>query len=123
MYVSGFWHIHAKTPRGIVVNSNKDSKVLFVKEHLRTAIWRDIIISLRKRRFNSADGDKEEKNMTVKECYEQMGADYEGVLGRLRSEVLIKKFAKKFLDDGSFRSLKDNLVQKNGKKLFVQLIP
>ena len=29
--------------------------------------------------------------MTVKECYEQMGADYEGVLGRLRSEVLIKK--------------------------------
>ena len=42
--------------------------------------------------------------MTVKECYEQMGADYEGVLGRLRSEVLIKKFAKKFLDDGSFRN-------------------
>ena len=34
--------------------------------------------------------------MTVRECYEQMGADYEGVLGRLRSEVLIKKFAKKF---------------------------
>ena len=46
--------------------------------------------------------------MTVKECYEQMGADYEGVLGRLRSEGLIKKFAKKFLDDGSFQSLKDN---------------
>ena len=61
-----------------------------MKEHLRTAIWRDIIISLRKRRFNSADGDKEEKNMTVKECYEQMGADYEGVLGRLRSELLAK---------------------------------
>ena len=58
------------------------------------------------------------KNMTVKECYEQMGADYEGVLGRLRSEVLIKKFAKKFLDDGSFRSLKDNLAQKNGEEAF-----
>lgn len=56
--------------------------------------------------------------MTVKECYEQMGADYEGVLGRLRSEVLIKKFAKKFLDDGSFRSLKDNLAQKNGEEAF-----
>ena len=41
--------------------------------------------------------------MTVKECYEQMGADYEGVLGRLRSEGLIKKFAKKFLDDGSLQ--------------------
>ena len=48
--------------------------------------------------------------MTVKECYEQMGADYEGVLGRLRSEVLIKKFAKKFLDDGS--------LQKNGEEAF-----
>ena len=56
--------------------------------------------------------------MTVKECYEQMGADYEGVLGRLRSEVLIKKFANKFLDDGSFRSLKDNLAQKNGEEAF-----
>ena len=78
--------------------------------------------------------------MTVKECYEQMGADYEGVLGRLRSEVLIKKFAKKFLDDGSFRSLKEingkyywfksngvaahdghyknNLAQKNGEEAF-----
>ena len=94
-----------------------------MKEHLRTAIWRDIIISLRKRRFNSADGDKEEKNMTVKECYEQMGADYEGVLGRLRSEVLIKKFAKKFLDDGSFRSLKDNLAQKNGEEAFRENFP
>ena len=43
--------------------------------------------------------------MTVKECYEQMGADYEGVLGRLRSEVLIKKFAKKFLDAVSYTHL------------------
>lgn len=56
--------------------------------------------------------------MTVKECYEQMGADYESVLGRLRSEVLIKKFAKKFLDDGSFQSLKDNLAQRNGEEAF-----
>lgn len=56
--------------------------------------------------------------MTVKECYEQMGADYEGVLGRLRSEGLIKKFAKKFLDDGSFQSLKDHLAQGNGEEAF-----
>ena len=54
----------------------------------------------------------------LKECYEQMGADYEGVLGRLRSEGLIKKFAKKFLDDGSFQSLKDNLAQGNGEEAF-----
>ena len=90
-----------------------------MKEHLRTAIWRDIIISLRKRRFNSADGDKEEKNIDSKRnVMNRWVADYEGVLGRLRSEVLIKKFAKKFLDDGSFRSLKDNLAQKNGEEAF-----
>ena len=95
-----------------------------MKEHLRTAIWRDIIISLRKRRFNSADGDKEEKNMTVKELpdterpYEKClmyGAD---ALTDAELISSIKKFAKKFLDDGSFRSLKDNLVQKNGEEAF-----
>ena len=56
--------------------------------------------------------------MTVKECYEQMGADYEGVLGRLRSEALIKKFAKKFLDDGSYASLKKGLEEQNGEEAF-----
>ena len=55
-----------------------------------------------------------DKIMTVKECYEQMGADYEGVLGRLRSEALIKKFAKKFLDDGSYASLKKSLEERRG---------
>lgn len=56
--------------------------------------------------------------MNVKECYEQMGADYEGVLGRLRNEMLIKKFAKKFLDDGSFQNLKDSLENGNGEEAF-----
>ena len=59
-----------------------------------------------------------DKIMTVKECYEQMGADYEGVLGRLRSEALIKKFAKKFLDDGSYASLKKGLEEQNGEEAF-----
>ena len=39
--------------------------------------------------------------MTMQECYLAMGADYEDVLGRLRSERLIQKFVLKFLDDGS----------------------
>ena len=89
-----------------------------MKEHLRTAIWRDIIISLRKRRFNSADGDKEEKNMTVKECYEQMGSDYEGVLGRLGSEAIVKRFALKFLQDPSFAQLKESLAKNDGEEAF-----
>ena len=31
--------------------------------------------------------------MSLKECYDKMGADYEDVLSRLRSEVLVRKFA------------------------------
>ena len=36
--------------------------------------------------------------MSLKECYDKMGADYEDVLSRLRSEVLVRKFALKFLE-------------------------
>ena len=43
--------------------------------------------------------------MTMQECYQAMGADYEDVLGRLRSERLIQKFVLKFLDDGSYELL------------------
>jgi len=51
--------------------------------------------------------------MTTKECYEKMGSNYEKVLGRLGSEMIIKKFAIKFLDDSSFQNLKDALTGKN----------
>ena len=44
--------------------------------------------------------------MSLKECYEKMGADYEDVLSRLRSEGLVRKFAVKFLDDDSYAALK-----------------
>ena len=43
--------------------------------------------------------------MTVTECYEQINGDYEGVFGRFRGDERIKKFAVKFLADGSFDSL------------------
>ena len=49
--------------------------------------------------------------MTVKECYEQMGSDYEGVLGRLGSEAIVKRFALKFLQDPSFAQLKLKFLQ------------
>ena len=41
--------------------------------------------------------------MTVKECYEKVGSDYDGVLKRLGSEALVKRFAVKFLNDPSFQ--------------------
>jgi len=43
--------------------------------------------------------------MTLQMCYAAMGGDYEGVLGRLRSERLIEKFALKFLDDKCYDEL------------------
>lgn len=36
--------------------------------------------------------------MTVKECYEKVGSDYEAVLKRLGSEDMLKRFSIKFLD-------------------------
>ena len=47
--------------------------------------------------------------MTIKECYEQLGQNYEEVLDRLGSEVILKKFGIKFLDDPSFQMLEDGL--------------
>ena len=78
--------------------------------------------------------------MTVKECYEQMGSDYESVLGRILyydahiipvlqsdyesvlgrmgSEAMIKRFALKFLQDPSFNNLKENLEKNDGEEAF-----
>lgn len=43
--------------------------------------------------------------MTIKECYEAMGADYAGVLRRLANEDRVKRFLLKFPADGSYREL------------------
>jgi len=43
--------------------------------------------------------------MTIKECYERLGGNYEEVFGRFRRDAMIKKFAVKFLTDKSFESL------------------
>ncbi len=54
----------------------------------------------------------------MKEFYEQLGLDYSEVLGRLGNDVIIKKFVVKFLNDASFRDLKEGLEQKDGEKAF-----
>lgn len=56
--------------------------------------------------------------MTVRECYEQIGSDYAGVLKRLGSEALVKRFALKFLKDPSFQELKDGLAKQDGEVAF-----
>lgn len=56
--------------------------------------------------------------MTLKECYNTFGGDYESVLGRLISERLVQKFAVKFLDDKSFDILKESLESGNYEEAF-----
>ncbi len=56
--------------------------------------------------------------MTIKECYDACGANYEEVLGRLRSERLVTKFAGKFLADPSFNLLKTSLEGKDYEEAF-----
>lgn len=51
--------------------------------------------------------------MTVRECYEELGSDFDKVLSRLVSEALVKKFALKFLDDPSFGQLETALADKD----------
>ena len=58
--------------------------------------------------------------MTIKECYEQMGADYEDVHSRLRSDLLIRKFFLKFPDDKSFGQLKAALESGDRENAFLE---
>ena len=56
--------------------------------------------------------------MTMRECYEAIGGNYEAVLGRLHSEALIRRFALKFLEDQSYIQLKQALENKNYEDAF-----
>lgn len=56
--------------------------------------------------------------MTLQECYEAMGSDYTGVLGRLRSERLIQKFVLKFLDDPSYALLCQSMADGDAETAF-----
>lgn len=61
--------------------------------------------------------------MTVRECYEKMGANYDGVLSRLGNEMLIRKFVIKFLKDPSFQRISQLQLKKVMQKvLFVRHI-
>ncbi len=50
--------------------------------------------------------------MTLKDCYERFGGNYDEVLGRLQREKTVEKFVLKFLDDKSFCLLADAMDEK-----------
>lgn len=43
--------------------------------------------------------------MTVIECYEKIGGDYENAMSRFKNEALVKRFLPMFLSDPSFQEL------------------
>ncbi len=56
--------------------------------------------------------------MTVKECYNQFGGDYEDTLRRLTSEALVSRFLLKFLDDKSYFTLQDAITNQQASESF-----
>lgn len=56
--------------------------------------------------------------MTLKECYQQMDANYDEVMARLRSERLVQKFVLKFLDDKTFASLTQGIAARDQETAF-----
>ena len=62
--------------------------------------------------------ERKRRTMTVKECYESMESDYEGVIGRIGSEGLVKRFVLKFLDDPSYLNLEKAIQEQNAEEAF-----
>lgn len=56
--------------------------------------------------------------MTLKECYNTIGGDYNDVVSRLMTESLVKKFMLKFLDDPSYGLLLNSLESGNYEEAF-----
>lgn len=51
--------------------------------------------------------------MDLKECYISFGGDFDEVLGRLRREQTVQKFAYKFLNDKSFAQFEASMENKD----------
>jgi HPt (histidine-containing phosphotransfer) domain-containing protein len=61
---------------------------------------------------------KERKIMTVKECYSQMGGDYNNVLSRFYDEAMIKRLLGRFIDHTSFRALEQAMTEGDTQAAF-----
>ncbi len=56
--------------------------------------------------------------MDLKEFYTSINGDYEGVVSRLRSEKMVRKFVLKFLNDSSYDNLVKSLEENNYEEAF-----
>lgn len=56
--------------------------------------------------------------MTVKECYEAFGGNYDEVISRLRTDERVARFLQKVVDDGSYQLLIDSIATNNVDEAF-----
>lgn len=56
--------------------------------------------------------------MTLKECYDALGGNYEDTVRRLYNEKLVEKFLFKFEEDPSFENLKKALEEEDLEAAF-----
>lgn len=56
--------------------------------------------------------------MTLLECYERTGSDYQDVMKRLGNEALIRRIAAKFPKDTSFQKLQEGFLKEDGELAF-----
>ncbi len=56
--------------------------------------------------------------MNVRECYEKLEGDYDDVISRLLTEDRIIKFILRFLDDDSYKKIKESLENGDSEGAF-----
>lgn len=56
--------------------------------------------------------------MTVKECYTEMGGNYDEVFGRLRTDERIAKFLRRVAEDKSMELLESSIASGNAEEAF-----
>ena len=56
--------------------------------------------------------------MTLRECYDKLEGDFEGVISRLVSEDLVMRIVPTFLQDESFQALEKALEESNYEEAF-----
>ncbi len=57
--------------------------------------------------------------MTIDSCYEQLGGNYQEVLGRIPSVALIQRFLAQFLEDPSFDELNTAMIKGDRANAFI----
>ena len=56
--------------------------------------------------------------MTIQQCYEAFGGNYQEVISRLRADERVARFLQKVVDDGSYKLLIESIESGNGEEAF-----